>query len=118
MDDWDDFDAEPNFWSGSELERMVSACEQATDGFVRAVDAKSEAEAAFLRVFHTARAHAARSAKSEAASERQAEDASVEEKIAFRRAVDALESAKALRYTRMAVLSAAQSHLRSVVGQT
>ncbi len=107
-----------DFWDGSELQRMVDGCEQATDLFVRAVDKHSEAKAAYLRVFHSVRAQVAATAKSVADMERQADDAAVEEKITENYAEGAMISAKALMQTRLAVLSAAQTHARMIERQS
>src|SRR5689334_21122895 len=123
---WDDFSDNafvagldpPTFWQGSELERMVLAAEDATDAFVRAVDRHSEAEANFLRAYHTMWARVSDAAKSKADADRMAEHEAIEEKIAEKRAAGAMESAKALLRTRLAVLSAAQSHLRAIDRQT
>lgn len=117
-DPWDELSKPEDFWSGSELERMVSACEQATDGFVRAVDSHSEAEAAYLRAYHTMWARLADVSKSKADADRSAEHEAIEERIAEKRAAGAMESAKALLRTRLAVLSAAQSHIRFQERQT
>ncbi len=108
----------PDFWQGSDLERMVTAAEEATDLFVRAVDKHSEAEAAYLKVFHAVRAERATFESSVAAAERAAEDAAVKEKIAEKFAEGAMISAKALMQTRLAVLSAAQTHARMIERQT
>ena len=107
-----------DFWDGSELARMVDACETATDQFVRAVDAHSVAEAAYLRAFHTAWQGFVATAKSKADADRMAEHESVEERIAEKRAEGLMGASQALMRTRLSVLSAAQSHLRAVERQT
>jgi hypothetical protein len=108
------FDPPEDFWAGSELERIVAGCETATDGFIRAVDAHSAAEAAYLRAYHSAWARLVDVSKSKADADRTAEHAAVEERVREKHAAGAMESAKALLRTRLAVLSAAQSHLRAV----
>ena len=115
------FDPEPaqDFWHGSELERMVVGCEVATDEFVTAVDRHSTAEAAYLRARHVVYQQLASDPKrSQASIDRACEEAAVEERIAMKRAEGLRDAAQALMRSRLSVLSAAQSQLRSVERQT
>lgn len=101
---------------GTPLGRLAKAAEDATDAFVAAVDAHSEAEADYLKQYHTAFATSDTS-KSDTARRSEAEQQAWEQKIAMKRTEHAMESAKVVLRTRLAVLSAAQSHLRAVEKQ-
>lgn len=101
---------------GTPLSRLAKAAEDATDEFVAAVDAHSEAEADYLKTYHTSFAKTDPT-KSDTARRSEAEQASWEQKIAMKRAEHGVERAKRVLTTRLAVLSAAQSHIRAIEKQ-
>lgn len=103
--------------SDTPLSRLAKAAEDATDAFAAAVDAHSEAEAAYLKRFHAAFACGDDTA-SDARRRSEAEQQSFEQKIQMKRAEHSVERCKAVLRTRLAVLSAAQSHMRAVEKQT
>lgn len=94
------------------LSRLARGAEKATDEFVLAVDARTEVEATYLRKFHGE--YAACEENVHAARQRFAEANALEERIALNAAEGALERAKAVLRTRLAILSAAQTHFRAV----
>lgn len=98
------------------LSRLARGAEEATEAFATSVDAASEAEADYLRAFHVAKAHCDES-WSETRKSNHAETVAFQQKIALKRAEWAVERAKAVMRTRLAVLSAAQSHIRSIEKQ-
>lgn len=102
--------------SDTPLARLAKAAEDATDEFTAAVDAASEAEAAFMRRYHATKG-ACPEDWSEAKKTNHAETVAYEEKIAQKQTEWGVERAKAVLRTRLAILSAAQSHIRAVEKQ-
>ncbi len=110
IDDWD-LPLAPD-----PLLELANATEQATDAFVKAVDSKTVAEAAYLRVFHTAYANS--DEKTNAGRERYADGVALSERINLKAAEDGVLRAQAVMRTRLAILSAAQTHARFTQAQT
>lgn len=102
---------------GTKLPKLAAAAEKFTDEYVAALDVESEAFAAERRAYHTAYAVCDEKA-SEARKVAVSEHASVEEKIALHHAGNNVAAMKAKRDSALAILSAAQSHLRAVERQT
>lgn len=102
---------------GTPLGKLAGAAEKATDDFAEAVDNHSQAEAAYMRSYHIAFAQTDEK-KSDTARRSEAEQAAWEDKIAMKVAEHRVTIAQAALRTRLAVLSAAQSHLRAIEKQT
>ena len=105
-------------WSGSELERFATRAEEATDSFVEAANNYITVDAAYQRVRGTAYAQRRLAGENHSASERMADQDAIDEMIARRAAEVQMEAQKSLMRTRLAVLSAAQTHQRAVDRQT
>ena len=112
---WDDWTEAPKV-DADPINDLASAAEEATDAFVKAVDQKTVAEAAYLRAFHTA--YAASDEKTNAGRERYADGQALSDRIRYKAAEDAVTRSQAVLRTRLAILSAAQTHAKVVMGQT
>lgn len=95
----------------SVLSELAVLAESRTDEYAAACDAAAEAEAAYLRAYHTAIAQSDPSL-SNAARERAAEADAIEEKVALVFAQAAERRCKQAVTTALARLSAAQSFYR------
>jgi hypothetical protein len=101
----------------SVLSDLAVLAEERTDAFAEASDAAADAEASYLRCFFSEVAKADPT-MSNAARERLAEAACVEEKVAWVHAQAAEKVAKQSVVTVLARLSAAQSHFKFQREQT
>lgn len=101
---------------GSRLPSLAKAAEDATDAFMAAVANHERMEATYLRAWHTAFAQTDES-WSDAKRKSTADQASFEERIGEKSAEHMVMLCKAKMTTALAIMSAAQSHLRSIEKQ-